>query len=280
MTNRWRSAAARTGVGMIVGGLLQLAGAVPVSGQETALEETSGAPAPGWRFTPGESFTYSVAIGRFKLGEAWLRVDGIEAIDGRSLAQVTLVVEGGPPFFRIRNRLSSWIEAGSMRSHRFERSIREGPKRYSDRYLLNQESGSYTAERWSEDLESFQPSAAEEGGPMPTGAIDEIALLYLVRTLSLEPGDEHQMDRYFKPRSNPVVVRVLEREEIRVPAGHFQTIVVEPIIPEVGVFQANKKPRVWITDDEQRLIVRVQTSSPVGPVALNLTAYEVGGPGS
>ena len=31
-----------------------------------------------------------------------------------------------------------------------------------------------------------------------------------------------------------------------------------------------------ITDDERRIIVKLQTSAPVGPVALNLTGYEEG----
>ncbi len=249
----------------------------PAFGQGSAPEEeivvVPAEPAT-LRFAAGETATYSVAIGRFRLGEARLSVEGLETIGDHEVMRTTLNVEGGPPFFRVEVDVSSWAEPVSMRSHRFERNIREGPKRYRDRYVLDQESESYTAERWSEDLQSFEPSTADTSGPMPADAIDEIAVLYLVRTLPLEVGDEYRMERYFKPRSNPIVVRVLKRDEIRVPAGRFQTIVVEPIIPEIGAFQAKKKPRVWITDDERRIIVKVQTSAPVGAVALNLTDYE------
>jgi len=232
--------------------------------------------ASGWSFATGEAATYSVAIGRFRIGEARLAIEGLEVIGGKDVVQTTLSVDGGPPFFRVEMYLSSWAETGSMRSVRFERNMREGPKRYRDRYVLDQESSTYTAESWSEDLEVFEPSTAEPSGAMPADAIDEIAVLYFVRTLPLETGDEYVLERYFKPQSNPIVVRVLKREEIRVPAGRFQTIVVEPIIPELGSFQAKKKPRVWITDDERRIIVKFQTSAPVGAVALNLTDYEEG----
>ena len=230
------------------------------------------------RFAAGETATYSVAIGRFRIGEARLAVVGLEKLGGLDVAKTSLTVEGGPPFFRVEVDVSSWAEPVSMRSHRFERIIREGPKRYRDRYVLDQQNESYTAERWSEDLESFEPSTAETSGPMPADAIDELAVLYLVRTLPLEVGDEYRIERYFKQGSNPIVVRVLKRDEIRVPAGRFQTIVVEPIIPEIGAFQAKKKPRVWITDDERRIIVKLQTSALVGPVALNLTDYVEGDP--
>ena len=274
ITNERRLFAALT-----ITSLLAAAGPTPAQGQGSALEEEmpdESTAASGWSFAAGEAATYSVAIGRFRIGEARLAIEGLETSGDSEVVQTTLTVEGGPPFFRVEMYLSSWAETGSMRSVRFERKMREGPKRYRDRYVLDQESGTYTAERWSEDREAFEPSAAEPSGPMPADAIDEIAILYLVRTLPLEPGDEYVLERYFKPQSNPVVVRVLKREEIRVPAGRFQTIVVEPIIPELGAFQAKKKPRVWITDDERRIIVKLQTSAPVGPVALNLTDYEEG----
>jgi hypothetical protein len=231
-----------------------------------------------WVFAPGETATYSVAFGRFKLGEALLTVQDSETIDGREVVRISLQVEGGPPFYRIENELSSWIDTERFRSIRFERRIREGPRRTRDRYELDPVAGVFTAESWSEDLEAYEPSTFEDGGPMPEDAIDEIALLFLVRTLMLETGDESRMERYFKPQSNPIVVRVLGREEIRVPAGRFQTIVVEPIIPELEVFREDRKPRVWISDDERRIIVKVQTSATVGAVALNLTDYVAGGP--
>lgn len=264
---------------LAIAALLAAAGPSAAQGQGSAPEvemPDESTAASGWTFAAGEAATYSVAIGRFRIGEARLAIEGLESIGGKDVVQTTLSVDGGPPFFRVEMYLSSWAETGSMRSVRFERNMREGPKRYRDRYVLDQESGTYTAERWSEDLEAFEPSTAEPSGAMPAEAIDEIAVLYFVRTLPLETGDEYVLKRYFKPQSNPIVVRVLKREEIRVPAGRFQTIVVEPIIPELGAFQAKKKPRVWITDDERRIIVKLQTSAPVGPVALNLTDYEEG----
>ena len=253
----------------------------PALGQASApIEIPADEPGPGsaWNFAPGETATYSVAFGRVKLGEARLTVQDIETIDGHEVVRTSLQVEGGPPFYRIDNDFSSWIDTEHFRSIRFERRIREGPRRLRDRYELDPVAGKFTAESWSEDLESYEPSVYEDGGPMPVDAIDEIAFLFLVRTLILEPGDESRMERYFKPQSNPIVVRVLGREEIRVPAGRFNTIVVEPIIPELEVFREDRKPRVWISDDERRIIVKVETLTVVGAVALNLTDYVAAGP--
>jgi hypothetical protein len=264
-----------SGVSIFIGSFFALASAPGITGQ--VLAPSPEVPvASAWYFAPGETATYSVAFGRFKLGEARLMVQDMETIDGREVVRTSLQVEGGPPFFRIENDFSSWIDTKRFRSIRFERRVREGPRRSRDRYELDPVAGVFTAESWSKELESYEPSTFEDGGPMPEDAIDEIAFLFLVRTLLLEPGDESRMERYFKPRSNPIVVRVLGREEIRVPAGRFQTLVVEPIIPELEVFREDRKPRVWISDDERRIIVKVQTSAAIGAVALNLTDYDAG----
>jgi len=53
---------------------------------------------------------------------------------------------------------------------------------------------------------------------------------------------------------------------------------VEPIIPELEVFREDRKPRVWISDDDRRIIVKVETLTVVGAVALNLTDYLAAGP--
>ena len=273
---RWTTRGGCRCVAIALGAILAAPSPAPVLGQGSPPADDMD-PGSAWTFALGETATYSVAIGRFKIGEARLSVHGPETISGQEVVRTSLTVEGGPPFFRVEIYMSSWIDPVHLHSVRFERRVREGRKRYADRYSLDQTAGMFTAERWSDDLDQFVPSDAEEGGAMPADAIDEIAFFYLVRTLPLEPGATYSLDNYFKPDSNPIVVRVLGRERIRVPAGHFETVVVEPIIPELGVFQAKKKPRVWITDDERRLIVKMRSSAPVGPVALNLTDYEEGG---
>jgi len=254
---RWTTTGRCRCVAIALGAFLAAPSPAPVLGQGSPPADDMN-PGSAWTFALGETATYSVAIGRFKIGEARLSVHGPETISGQEVVRTSLTVEGGPPFFRVEIYMSSWIDPVHLRSVRFERRVREGRKRYADRY----------------DLDQFVPSDAEEGGPMPADAIDEIAFFYLVRTLPLESGATYSLDNYFKTDSNPIVVRVLGRERIRVPAGHFETIVVEPIIPELGVFQAKKKP---LTDDERRLIVKMRSSAPVGPVALNLTHYEEGG---
>ena len=54
----------------------------------------------------------------------------------------------------------------------------------------------------------------------------------------------------------PLVVRVVRRQKITVPAGTFNTVLVEPALRKEGLFiQKGKKLEIWLTDDERHMPV-------------------------
>ncbi|HYW51260.1 MAG TPA: DUF3108 domain-containing protein, partial [Gemmatimonadaceae bacterium] len=75
------------------------------------------------------------------------------------------------------------------------------------------------------------------------------------------------------PDRNPVRIVVLRRERITVPAGTFNTIVIQPIIKAKGLFSEGGKAQVWLTDDSARVMVQMKSSLPVGSLNLYLREY-------
>ena len=110
---------------------------------------------------------------------------------------------------------------------------------------------------------------------MPPGALDEISYLYLIRTLPLELGRTYEFDRYFEEDGNPVVVEVLRRERVRVPAGTFDTIVLRPIIQTDGLFGEDGQAEVFISDDDRRLVVQIKSRMKRGRVNMYLREFEL-----
>jgi len=70
-----------------------------------------------------------------------------------------------------------------------------------------------------------------------------------------------------------IEIRVLHRERVKVPAGEFDTLVVEPMVAPEGVFEGKRGVRIWLTDDERRIPVKAQTKVRLGSV----TAVLAGG---
>jgi hypothetical protein len=92
-------------------------------------------------------------------------------------------------------------------------------------------------------------------------------------------GAEYSFDRYFRASGNPVVVRVLRRETIQVPAGTFRTIVVRPLIRTSGLFGQGGEAELYFSDDERRLLVLMTSKVPlIGSLSLHLRSITEGRP--
>jgi hypothetical protein len=214
---------------------------------------------------------FSVSWGRVRLGEGSIEVEAIESIDGQDAYRVAMEAWGGPPFYRVQDRQVSWIRPRPLSSIRFEQRLSEGSYKRDTRYTFDLDGMTYDRHDLVED--EWRARDDETDVAILAGALDDVSFLFLARLLPLEVGQRYEFDRYFKDEGNPVVIEVLRREEIRVPAGTFQTIVVRPIIQTGGAFGDDGEAELYLTDDEHRAIVRLKTSMAVGSGNLFLTRY-------
>ncbi len=218
-------------------------------------------------YGPGERMDYQVRLGPVSVGEGYLRVVGVESVRGRPSYHVALGVHGGLPLARVNDRQESWFDIETLASRRFIQDL------HQVRYKSFRHWEIYPEEQRWERVD--EDGMSGEGVELP---LDDIAFLYYVRTLPLEVGRTYTLENYFRKDRNPVILNVLRREEIEVPAGTFQTLVVQPIIPEArGLFSEGGQAEVYLTDDDKRLLVRIQSRVPVvGSISLHLKEYQEG----
>lgn len=227
-----------------------------------------------WSYPIGERMEYSVTWEGIRLGSGSLSVEAIDTLQNRAVYRVALEMEGGPPFYRVEDRIVSWIQPVPYRSLQFAQNQKEGNYRRNRKIVLDAEARTYT--RYDLKDGEYVQDSNEADIPTPPNALDEISYLYMVRLLPLEVGQRYEFDRYFKEDGNPATVEVLRREEIRVPAGRFQTIVLRPEVATDGMFGEGGEAEVYLTDDENRIPVRLKTSLVVGSGNMFLTGFDPG----
>jgi hypothetical protein len=219
-----------------------------------------------------------VTWGGARIAQSVLTVEAIDSINGTAVYRTSLETTGGPPFYKIRDRLTSWIQPFPMSSLRFDQKLRQGSYRRDRRHIMNREARTYT--RYDARDGEYVAHESEHDVPIPARAQDDVSIYYFVRLSPLEIGERYEYDLYYKEKGNPVIIEVLRREEIRVPAGTFKTIVVRPIIRNSGMFSEGGEAEIYVTDDERRIPVRVKTRMSIGSANLYLTKYDPGVPGS
>lgn len=215
----------------------------------------------GTRSTPfavGERLDYAVSFGKLHVGSGAMSVLGVDTLDGHVEWHVILAVSGGIPLFRVRDTMISWFDTGTFVSRRFIQHINEARYHARRDFRIDPERQSY--------VENDRPPTASSPDPL-----DDVSLIYFVRTLPLADGDRYELRRYFQPEGNPVVVRVVRRERLTVPAGTFPAIVIEPEITTSGIFSRDGRAELWFSDDSARVLLQMKARLQFGSINLYLT---------
>jgi hypothetical protein len=217
------------------------------------------APVP---FTVGEKLEYDVKFSWKSVGSGVMEVKEITEVRGRPTWHTVFTIKGGIPFFRVDDRMDSWFDVFSLSSRRFHQRISEGGYKRTREYEFFPERAVYTENGGAEEASVSDP-------------LDDASFLYYVRTIPLEVGRTYDVPRYFNPKANPVRIKVLRRETIKVPAGEYATVVLQPTFQSRGIFSEDGKAEVWLTDDDYRIMVQMKSSLKIGSINLHLRRFTV-----
>ncbi len=228
-------------------------------------------------FGPGERFNYKVKWGFLSLGGGSLSVVGVEEIRGVPSYRIQLRMKGGRLGLNVDDDFSSWLGVEDLASRRFIQDIDEVNYERLREYEIFPEERRWEQRNIEEEADAETNAVIDDQGETTNSApLDEISFLYWVRTLPLEVGKSYTYNNYFKDRGNPVVLNVLRTETIEVPAGTFETIVVQPVIQSKGMFSEEGEAEVFFTNDAQRILVRLETKLSIGNLSLHLESVEHG----
>ena len=229
-----------------------------------ALLPLVGAAPAALPFGVGEELVFSMRSHRFgALGTGVMRVDGPEELRGERAWLLRFDYRGRIGPVSAEDRTRSWLVPGRMSSLRYRKHERTPLGSRSEEVEL------FPAERRWE-------APGRASGRSPTDApLDELSFLYFLRTLPLRDGAVYTLDRHFDPERNPVVVRVVGRTRLSVPAGEFSTV---EVVMEVKAPAHAKGKRgvvqLHLTDDARRTPVRIESTAPLlGVVVLSLRSH-------
>jgi hypothetical protein len=236
----------------VIGAFVVAAAVVPaIAGAQTVdLAPTppliaTGAARAAVPYAVGEELTYKATFGGLRAGTARMKVTGVDTVRGRAAYHVVFTLDGGIPLFRVHDRYDSWIDVVTLSSLRHRQQISEGRYKRTTLYEIYPERGVYE----QNDVE--HPSVAHP--------LDDGSFIYAVRSARVKVGETRSDNRYFRPDRNPVVLTGLRKEVVRVEAGDFYALVVQPTIKANGIFSETGEAQVWFTDDAHRYPVLLKS---------------------
>jgi len=209
----------------------------------------------------GERLEYDVLFGSLKVGSGAMEVAGVQDVRGRETWHTVFTVRGGLRFvYSVNDKYESWIDTHTGNSLRYRQDMNEGRRDVERNFEFFPDRATF-----SENGEKEEPSVRSP--------LDDGSFIYFLRTIPLTVGETYTFERYFRPDRNPVTIRVARRERIRVPAGEFDAIVIQPMIKTRGIFSENGHAEVWLSDDDNRIMLQMKSGLSFGSLNLYLKSY-------
>lgn len=240
--------------------------------QDAAIEQTKSLKKPVWF---GETLKYNIGWSFIVAGVAHLQTtrivdsNGTLAYELRADANSHSIIDA---LFKVRDINISWLDITAKKSLGYWQSVREGKYARDEWLAFNYANNTYNNHRQDRDGNIKTQKMTFEGEEV----LDMLSALYYVRLQPLPEKGEIYFDIVNRQKQYPLKVTVLGKKKVKVKAGEFNCIVVEPQFSGEGIFTAKGKSlKVWLTDDERRLPVKMSVEVFIGSVTAELTEYSL-----
>ena len=99
---------------------------------------------------------------------------------------------------------------------------------------------------------------------------DIVSSIFYKRTLPLKVGESYDLTIFEDAKLIDVKIKVDRKEVLRTRIGKLNTIVIKPHFSTKGKFNKKGDISVWLTDDEYRQVVRIESKIKMGTVTAKL----------
>lgn len=211
-------------------------------------------------FKIGEQLNYQVFIGtnNTPMGTASFQVRGHQRYfdhDGVFLSVTAQTTGAAAALFVARDQIDSYVDPKALLPFRTVLSLVEGRRRLNQTLTVNQDQG----------------VATSDGGArieIPVGTHDYLSFFYSLRTFNFAAKKRHALAVLVENRPKTLFVEAQEKMVIqlgnqRVPAIGLSITTDDP---EPDKYQL----RLWISDDHQRLPLRLTCATKLGPLRADL----------
>lgn len=228
-------------------------------------------------FRRGEKLTYLAHYSFLHAGVATVYMDPqVHAVNNRACYKVDIVGKSVGLFaamMHVNDTWQSYIDTSAMIPHKFIRKIEEGNYRKNETVLFDHikktaEVTNYKTNKEVEKVEQFK---------ILNNAQDLVSGYYFLRTLDFtnkKVNDTIGIEGFFENKNYSLKIKYLGKEVISTKVGKLNSEIIEPIMPNNALFDGKGAIKVWISNDANRIPLKIKAKMFIGAVELDLTGYE------
>jgi Protein of unknown function (DUF3108) len=223
-------------------------------------------------FDSGEWFKFRIHYGFVNAGFATLEVKDA-VINHKSVYHV--IGKGYTTgmsrfFFKVDDLYESYFDKTTGYPYQFVRKIDEGG------YTKNQEG--FFNQVTNQILVKDYKHKKEKTFSFPKGTQDIVSTFYYLRNYhnidKLKVGESVAIDMFFDNETTKFKLKFLGREDITTKFGVISAMIFRPLVQSGRVFKEQESLTVWISNDQNKIPLRIKADLAVGSIKADLDAYK------
>ncbi len=213
-----------------------------------------------------ETLRYDISWAGIKAGESVIE---IRQDDNAALITVTTrSAKWVSVFYPVNDRVESRVAAGPAPGTlgpplTYRLMLREGRHRKDKEVIFdNSKAKAFYIDHLEDERKEFD---------LPGTVFDPLSSFYQIRGMHLEVGKPAYIKIFDSKKVYDAEVQVLRKERIQGPAGEVDTLVIKPQMKSEGIFYRKGEILIWITDDDKKIPLKMQSKVKIGSVTATLT---------
>jgi hypothetical protein len=225
-------------------------------------------------FSKGERLEFKVHLGPINAAYSTMSIsDTVYQINGRPCYKIS--IEGNTTgffdmFVRVRDVWGTYLDTQAILPHRFYRNIQEN--KYRKYEIVDFDHKNKKAIVTKLDKETRRPTETKPFD-ISENSQDLVSGYYFLRTLEYKNrkvGEIISIPAFFDNEKYDFNVKFVGREELRTKIGKINALVLSPIMPSNSLFDGENAIQVWLSDDKNKIPLKVKAKMFVGSVEIDL----------
>ncbi len=237
------------------------------------ISSAAASPSSKPAFSPAETLSFECRYLGIPVGKARILVGSPTYLDNQTIWPITGIGKTNALFalYPIRDKFTTWWNPSKHLTTGNDLLAVEKHTRRRERVRFHRNNATATTihEKEGEKKKEYQHS-------VPPSAQDLLAAIFMLREQRLAIGDQVEIPIFTGRRLFTLKARADRKEEIEVPAGKFNTVVLRIQVEFSGKLASKRDLNLYLTDDFRHLPVRLDAEFIVGSLVADLASYRKG----
>ncbi|WP_395052239.1 DUF3108 domain-containing protein [Flavobacterium sp.] len=223
-------------------------------------------------FQVGEWFKFRIHYGLINAGYATLEVKEAVKNNKKVFHAIGKGYTTGMSrfFFKVDDNYESYFDKETNQPYQFVRKINEGGYKKDQEGFFNQATNKVLVKNYKDKTEkSYSVSENVQ---------DIISTFYFLRNHpnvdKLKVGEAIAVDMFFDDETTKFKLKFIGKEDIKTKFGTTSTLMFRPLVQSGRVFKEEESLTVWITNDDNKLPVRIKAELAVGSIKADLESFK------